>query len=153
MYKLLIVKLLAVTFLCEAEKNTQFNEARMDGEYLITARTVNQLRNLFGKNIGGLGTKYLNSIKNTASQRSLDGLGQGNILNGRSLDRLGHGNILNGRSLDRLGQGNILNGRSLDGLGRGNILNGRSLDRLGQGNILNGRSLDRLGQGNILNGK
>ena len=124
MHKLIIVNLLAVTFLCEAH-HTQFKEALMDGEYLITA--------------GGLQTKYLNKLENTASLRSLDRLGQGNILNGRSLDRLGQGNILRGRSLDRLGQGNLLRGRSLDRLGQGNILRGRSLDRLGQGNILNGK--------------
>ena len=112
MYKLIIVNLLAVTILCEAyHTHNQFKEARIDGEYLITAGTVNQLRNRFRKNIGELRTKYLNSVGNTASLRSLDRLGQGNILNGRSLDRLGQGNILNGRSLDRLGQGNILNGK------------------------------------------
>merc|ERR1712198_596346 len=70
------------------------------------------------------------------NKRTLDGLGQGNLLR-RSLDGLGQGNLLK-RSTDDLGQRNLLR-RSLDGLGQGNLL--RSLDGLGQGNILK-RSLE-----------
>ena len=49
MYKLILVNLLAVTFLCEAHL-TLFKEPHIDDEYLITADSVNHLRNQFGKN-------------------------------------------------------------------------------------------------------
>ena len=50
-------------------------------------------------------------------KRSLEGLGQGNLLGKRSMEGLGHGNLLGKRSsIERRRH------RSLEGLGQGNIL-------------------------------
>lgn len=136
-------KLLERTLDVLSEEKTIFSRTFKDND--ITQKHHNK-RTLDGLGQGNLLRRSLDGLgQGNLLRRSLDGLGQGNLLK-RSTDDLGQRNLLR-RSFDELGQENVLR-RSLDGLGQGNLLR-RSLDGLGQGNLLR-RSLDGLDQGNLL---
>ena len=85
------------------------------------ARSIStrQLDSLGGNQLLGRAVHHLQPqdfqtsyIQDKDFTRSLDTLGDGNILRSRSLDTLGGGSILRSRSLDTLGGGNILRSRS-----------------------------------------
>ena len=99
MYKLLIINLVAIQFMCWAQP-IQFKEALIDGQYIVAPHKVQgkYLLLLDPESLPPLAT-YPGDFVKGKTLKCIEITDRGEILSRRSLDSLGQGNILNGRSI------------------------------------------------------